>query len=289
MDDVEVYRASSTVDATGNCLADFQLPDAIERGEGTLAMIIEDGGVVETASKTIPILLQHVDLNLYPESGNLVTGFENRVYLEAFTPANKPADIAGSIVDQHGKEVGSFATEHEGRGRFSFTPRKGRAYFLQIQKPTGIEAEYPLPKVVEHGATITPTSDTFKSDQQIKISVTASTTANYIVTVSHRGEEIESIDTGLTANRPKQLSFANSNIEGVLAVTVRTRTGVALAERLVFREPSRVINIAVTPDAPQYVPGGKAKLTLTATDQNGSPVEGIVGVTVTDDSVLELI
>ena len=29
----------------------------IRRGEGTLAMVIEDGGVVETASKTIPILL----------------------------------------------------------------------------------------------------------------------------------------------------------------------------------------------------------------------------------------
>ena len=289
VDDVEVYRATSTVDATGNCLADFQLPDAIERGEGTLAMIIEDGGVVETASKTIPILLQHVDLNLYPEGGNLVADLENRVYLEAFTPANKPADIAGIIVDHHGKAVGSFATEHEGRGRFSFSPRKGRAYFLQIRKPTGIKAEYPLPKVVEHGATIAPATDTFKSDKQIKISVTASATANYIVTVSHRGAEIESIDTRLTANTPKQLRFAASNIEGVLAVTVRTRTGVALAERLVFREPSRVINIAVTPDAPQYVPGGKAKLTLTATDQNGSPVEGIVGVTVTDDSVLELI
>ena len=52
----------------------FDLPVDIRRGEGTLAFIIEDGGVVETASKTIPILLQTVDLTMYPEGGELVAG-----------------------------------------------------------------------------------------------------------------------------------------------------------------------------------------------------------------------
>ena len=42
----------------GNCSAQFKLPKTIARGEGTLAFVIEDGGVVETATKTIPILLQ---------------------------------------------------------------------------------------------------------------------------------------------------------------------------------------------------------------------------------------
>ena len=37
-------------------------------------MVIQDGGVVETASKTIPILLQTVDLEFYPEGGDLIAG-----------------------------------------------------------------------------------------------------------------------------------------------------------------------------------------------------------------------
>ena len=93
----------------------LKLPSEMRRGEGTLVLAIEDGGVVESASKTIPILLQTVDLTLYPEQGELVAGLENRVYLEAFTPAKKPADLAGVIVNGAGKEVARFRSEHEGR------------------------------------------------------------------------------------------------------------------------------------------------------------------------------
>jgi hypothetical protein len=85
-------------------------------------MIVEDGGTVETATKTIPILLQTVDLAIYPEGGDLVAGLPNRVYIEGRTPAKKPADTAGVIVDAKGKQVATFRTEHEGRGRFSLFP-----------------------------------------------------------------------------------------------------------------------------------------------------------------------
>ncbi len=107
---------------------------------------IEDGGVVETAAKTIPILLQTVDLTMYPEGGELVPGLPNRVYLAALTPAQKPADIAGTIVDAAGKTVTEFRTEHEGRGRFHFTPKAGDAYTLKITEPAGIKTTYPLPE-----------------------------------------------------------------------------------------------------------------------------------------------
>lgn len=139
VDGAEVHRGQTAVDKEGNCSVSFKLPAEIARGEGALAMVIEDGGAVETATKTIPILLQTVDLSLYPEGGDLVAGLPNRVYIEARTPAKKPADIAGDIVDGTGRSVGSFRTEHEGRGRFAFTPEKGQTYTLKISEPAGIK------------------------------------------------------------------------------------------------------------------------------------------------------
>ncbi|MDC0317735.1 MG2 domain-containing protein, partial [bacterium] len=102
VDGKEVFHGPAVVDSNGKCVARFELPKKIERGEGTLAMVIQDGGVVETASKTIPILLQTVDLELYPEGGDLIAGLPNRVYFEAFTPAKKPADLAGIVLDEDG-------------------------------------------------------------------------------------------------------------------------------------------------------------------------------------------
>jgi hypothetical protein len=122
VDGAEIWTGATRIDSSGNAGTNFKLPPAIGRGEGVLAMIVEDGGTVETATKTIPILLQTVDLAIYPEGGDLVAGLPNRVYIEGRTPAKKPADTAGVIVDAKGKQVATFRTEHEGRGRFSLFP-----------------------------------------------------------------------------------------------------------------------------------------------------------------------
>src|SRR5262249_13488511 len=138
VDGEEIWRGATAVDGSGNAGASFKLPAAVVRGEGVIAMIIEDGGVVETASKTIPILLQTIDVAIYPEGGDLIGGLPNRVYIEGRTPAHKPADMAGVIVNAAGREVATFRTEHEGRGRFSFVPMKGEAYSLRVTEPAGI-------------------------------------------------------------------------------------------------------------------------------------------------------
>ncbi len=87
VDGEDTWRGETTVDGAGNASATFKLPAAIARGEGVIAMIIQDGGTVETATKTIPILLQTVDLAIYPEGGDLIAGLPNRVYVEGRTPA----------------------------------------------------------------------------------------------------------------------------------------------------------------------------------------------------------
>src|SRR6516165_5909374 len=55
VDGADVSKSSTTVDGSGNAGTIFKLPASIARGEGVLAMTVEDGSSVETASKTIPI------------------------------------------------------------------------------------------------------------------------------------------------------------------------------------------------------------------------------------------
>ena len=142
------------MDALGLCSARFELPKEITRGEGTLSFAIEDGGVVETAAKTIPILLQTVDLTMYPEGGELIADLPNRVYFAALTPAQKPADIAGEIVDANGKRVAEFRTEHEGRGGSPSRRKSTKNTRLRLPSPAAFAPAYPLPEVKAEGAVI---------------------------------------------------------------------------------------------------------------------------------------
>ena len=94
VDDQSVYQSSGElpIDEQGMSLIRFQLPQVhrssrvlpltqclfacsrvrvcsqqMVRGEGTLTVSVQDGGVVESSGKTIPILLQAVDVRVYPE------------------------------------------------------------------------------------------------------------------------------------------------------------------------------------------------------------------------------
>ncbi len=288
LDGREIFRGNSDIDDAGNCVARFNLPTVISRGEGTLAMIIDDGGVVETASKTIPILLQTVDLQLYPEGGDLVAAIENRVYFEAFAPTGKPADLAGTIVDDEGNVVAQFRSEHEGRGRFDFTPQFDQRYFVRIDEPSGINTEYPLPKVRTEGVVLRTAND-ISVDARIPVLLTTQNAGKYVVTLRKRDIQLDSRTVQLEAGKTRPIELKAGDLAGVLTITVRDQSQRPLAERLVFRNPESALTLRIEADRDRYVPGGKARLTVHATNSQGQPVQALVGLTVTDDSVLELI
>ncbi len=296
IDGVEVHGTNAKVDSNGLCQVSFELPHEISRGEGTLALVIEDGGVVETASKSIPILLQTVDLQAYPEGGELIAGFKNRIYVQAKQTNGKPADLVAKIVSKSSSSqsaVGEFRTEHEGRGRFDFTPEKGRDYFLSISEPAGIKTLFPLPKIKESGAVIRSDNDTYKKGQDITLQV-GCTQKKYRVTLSKHEEELAAYDVDLSdksqARVLSPLSFKlPPEIDGVLTVTVWDEQNLPIAERLVFREAAKPLKISIESGKKSYIPGDNAELTVKATDADGKPVAAVVGVTVTDDSVLEMV
>ena len=83
----------------------FSLPDSFKEGDGTLTCVIDDQGVIETASKSIPILMNKIEVKCYPEGGDLIEDLECGFYIECFTKQGDPADLLGEIVDQNGNTI----------------------------------------------------------------------------------------------------------------------------------------------------------------------------------------
>ena len=289
VDGAVVHRGPVTVDGGGDGICRFRLPDDIARGEGTLSFAIMDGGSLETAAKTIPILLQSIDVQFYPEGGELVADLPGRVYFEARTPARKPADLAGVVVDEAGREVARVRTEHEGRGRFSFTPRAGGRYALKVTEPAGIGVAVPLPEVRPEGAVLRALGDVTPRNGPVRLQV-AATSSPVTVTLARR--EVQLASAKVKASRGQRVEVAlaaPADADGVLVATVRDAEGRPLAERLVYREPARAVHVTVSADASSGVPGDVVSVTVQTRDEHGAPVAATVGLVATDDSVLEMV
>jgi hypothetical protein len=283
VDGAEVHRSTFALDAGGAAGVTFRLPGEIGTGDGTLAMIIQDGGVQETAAKTIPIVVNRIAVAFYPEGGELVAGVENRVYFEARTPRKDPADVAGRILDDGDREVARFGSVHEGRGRFGFTPREGGRYRAVLEKPSGIKDPVALPEVRPSGVSLAA-----MDGLRVRVASPAAMTARVGLFV--REKELALEEVRLEAGKPAAVTLVpKSPADGVLRVTVFDRDAKPLAERLVFRAPAADLRIQVTVDPEKTVPGGKVNVSVRTTDASGKPVASVVGLSAVDDALLETI
>jgi hypothetical protein len=122
LDGETLQPVSLTTNADGGGVVRFKLPSKIAKGDGLLTVLVDDGGITESVSKRIPIVLKSLQLAFFPEGGVMLSGAPTRVYFEAKDPIGKPADIEGRIVDDHGQAVATFSSYHEGLGKFGFTP-----------------------------------------------------------------------------------------------------------------------------------------------------------------------
>lgn len=295
VDGVEVYRSSlSPVTSSGIINTSFALPEQIETGEGSLSFVMEDGGIVETASKTLPILLQKMEMSFYPEGGELVGGLSGRVYFQALLPNGKPADVQGHIVEFNSDTPGTdvvadFSSEHEGRGRFDFTPQGGKRYAAIVTSPSGITEPVVLPSVKAEGTTLQSNQSTYAYTDEITFSVASN--ARKVpakITLNKRDVTLDSHPIDFKGNSV-ELKVDAKDAEGVLIATLWDKDDRPLAERLIYRQPRFEVSVKMKLSEGSFIPGGSVSVDILTSDKQGNPVEAVVGLTVTDDSVLELI
>ncbi|MDA1194057.1 MAG: A-macroglobulin complement component [Planctomycetota bacterium] len=290
LDGVEILRKDIRLDALGRAAVVFDLPKTIAEGVGTLAVRVADQGITETAAKTLPVVMQKVDLTFFPEGGELVAGLPCGVYFEARTVRKDPADIAGRILDDEGTVAATFASQHEGRGLFEFTPQAGRTYRAVLDQPAGIVAPVALPAVRAEGYALRAIDEVYTAGRPVRVVVGASVDGAATVGLFLRERELALETVSLKAGQPVVVTLAPTEAAaGVLRVTVFDAAGQPHAERLVYRKPHAGLDITVTPEAPDGVPGGRLRFTVVTKDARGRPVPAVVGLAATDDAVLSTI
>jgi hypothetical protein len=247
-------------------------------------------------------------VEFFPEGGDLVDGLPNRVYFQASTSLDKPAELKGRIVDEKGAEVAKVETWHDagqpklnqGRGVFELKPEAGHKYQLKIDSPAGVEGDYPLP---EKKAEVLLTLPAGVSTAKKPIRATVTSTGRdrpLLIGAYCRGrlmaEKRLEAKKGETAKVELAPEGANAGTGGVYRVTVfeeqkgegPTPRWKPVAERLVYRTPAQTLNLAVTADKEHYGPGDKVNLTVNARSETDQPAAAVLLVAVVDKSVLKL-
>lgn len=291
VDGKELPRVHFSTNDEGEALIKFDLPKVIETGDGLLTILVEDGGVTESISKSIPILQNKLALSFFPEGGKMVAGLPTRLYFEAKTRLGKPADIEGRLVDDLGQAVARFGTYKNGLGRLAFTPATGRSYHAEISKPGSVTEQYALPIAEDQGCVLRNYDDLDGQEKALRVGVQCSTKQKVIVAATVRENVFDTGTIVAGPDRPAVIYLhakdqAIQNASGIARVTVLDESLHPLAERLVFRNRRNRLNIKVEQDKKNYTPRGEVALTITTRDMAGKSVPAELALSVVDDTVL---
>ncbi|MCC7303645.1 MAG: hypothetical protein IT233_13475 [Bacteroidia bacterium] len=269
-------------DVLGQKKIKFKLPNKLKSNDGLVNIMMDYNGNTESVSRSIPIVLNNIKLEFFPEGGDLVNGMGSKVAFRALNEFGKPADVDGVVLDSKGKEIASFSSFHFGMGAFNMIPSDKEQYTVKITRPEGVKTTYSLPTVQPTGYTLA-INNTKPGEVGIKINSNESKELSLIGQV--RGKIVYSTALKVKSGENLFLIPSSSFPIGVAQFTLFDENGVEVCERLAFMNKKKQLNVNITTDKEKYMPREKVNMTITVTDEHGAPAAADLALTVMNDQL----
>ncbi len=300
IDGQKVFDQPLSIDQDGKASFECGVPVLLPRGVGKVMLECGTDEFPETLVREIPLVVRELQVEFYPEGGDLIAGAPNRVYFQARTLANKPADIEGRIVDEKDQEVARVQTVsdpaepgiNQGLGFFTFVPQAKKRYKLIIDSPLGIDRATSLPEVKDQGVVMTIPESVIENEIDVLLQSTQQR-RELLVGAYCRGRMIDHQFVRAGVNQPVQATLKPAlGIGGVYRVTVfeliRTPQDIIhrpIAERLIYRKSSEKVDVEIKSDRDGYQPGDAVRLSLAARNEKKVLVPSVALVGIFNNSI----
>jgi hypothetical protein len=232
-------------------------------------------------SKTVVLNKDYLDLQFFPESGELVRGIQSLVGFKALDCNGKGKSVEGEVVNQQGEVITSFKSNQLGMGIFSLIPLDTTTkYFARILPKSDEHPQkmIPLPPIAPKGNVLLVR----KNGDEIQLTAFSNYLKNDSISlsVSCRGIVHYSVNLCLKNGIQEITLPANKLPEGIVAFTMKNHSSVPVAERLFFNEKQESrINIAISTKE-SYQQRDSARLDIEVTNSKEEPVNASLSVLV---------
>lgn len=280
----QFQAGTAKTDDKGRAYIRFALPESIATADGLLNVQVEHNGVTESISRPIPIVLNKIDLQFFPEGGDAVVGIPCHMAFKAVNEFGKAADVEGGIFDQQGAQVASFSSFHNGMGAFDFTPKAGMQYEARLNKPFSDGKPIPLSGIQTEGFGL----HLQERDAENLVFAVSGNKAGKVILIGqsrdklffHKTLDLKASEVGLVTIPTKNLPI------GIARFTLFDQNKTELAERLAFVNRDHSLKITLKTDKEKYLPREKVNLKIHVADHQGKPVQGRFSLAVADDNLL---
>ncbi|MCU7614037.1 TonB-dependent receptor plug domain-containing protein [Chryseobacterium sp. GMJ5] len=279
-DGEKISEGKLITDKEGKYLLTFKLPQVLKSSDALLNIKLNFDGFTESISRNIPIVLNRVDLKFMPEGGTFITGIEQNVAFKAIDEFEKPVDITLAVFNHKDEKITEISAYNFGMGSFYITPKNDETYYAKILKPENINSVYNFPSAKNNGIVL----NLKKEKQNIILKIHSAKDKTVLITGSFREKEIYRKSVVLNQGL-NQFEITETDLPiGICRFTV-SENDIPIAERVVFANENKQMNIKITPSKKHYLPREKVMVNIETNDENGKPIPANLAVSVIDDKL----
>ncbi|MDO5970378.1 TonB-dependent receptor plug domain-containing protein [Flavivirga aquimarina] len=276
----KITSKTITTNNKGKANPTFVLPDNLQTTDVVLNILVPYNGTTESISRSVPVVLDNIDLQFFPESGKTISGTTNKIAFKAINEFGKPVDVSGEIVDKNNVIISTFNSFHDGMGAFSLSPKKGETYYAKIKKPFISSRNIELPKVYENGTRFSITTDSLKTT----LNIFSTENKPLYLEISNASQKL--LGKTITSTK-KEISINTKSFPiGITKFSLLNTNKDIVAERLVFINENKKLHVNIQLDKTIYETREKVNVSISTTDHNNNPIPSNLSVSIADNKLL---
>jgi hypothetical protein len=271
----------SITDAQGKAQVGFTIPESFRGSRFNLEFEVPgisknstDPRKVVKIKRSIAVAPSQLEIDFYPEGGDLVAGLPQRVFFRVRTPDGETMSPDGAVTLRSTRGVIYQSKDSESLGSFTFTPDAQETYTVEIPTGNGVSViKEPFAKlgVKSEGIVLNAVNNVAREGDAVRLELARRGVDRQLLAVANcRGQIVaqQFIEPSATQAEIK----LPAGVRGIVRLTmyeVRDQRLTPLAERLVYRTPAQRLDVKATPA--NFQPGRAAQLNIEARDEQGRP------------------
>lgn len=277
-----VQKVYDSTNSKGWSKAKFKVPNDINSSNLSVNAKINYRNQIESVSKRVPIIIENIDLQFFPEGGDLINNFNNTIAFKALAENGEPADVSGEIIDANGNKITSFESAHDGMGILEFIPKNTAFYLAKICSPYESTQPIPIHFSRSNRCKLSIPNITHES---IDVHILGNLEENLQLQLSNSYKELWKQTLNSRASKSEFQIPISKYPRGIHKLTL-LQEGETLSERLIFLHPEKELDISVQLDREKYGLRDKVTATIVTNDPDGSPISADLSIAVVEDKML---
>jgi len=225
-------------------------------------------------------------IQFFPEGGNLVAGLTSRIAFKAVDQTGKPLQFNGAVINGKNDTLLRFGPQQFGLGSFYFKPQENEKYSVYIRPQVGKPFYTTLPTVFARGVVMNVKT---QGDSLLKLAIQNSLEQSQKLSLFvHSGQRVILSRSISTAEALQGVNIPIGLLgDGITHLTLFDADLQPLCERLFFKKPSSLLEVAVNADRKVFSTRDQINLLINHT-QRGQPIAADFSISVYQTNAAEL-